>query len=176
MTLSLRRPTQLNDLLNYRLQRLFAAGGAPVIRLLEGRYGIARREWRLLALLAARGPLSPSALAEQLHLDRPRTSRAIGTLVAKQLLARQPLPGDARRAEVGLTASGQLLFDEVFPQVAAINAQIVAVLDDTTLAVLDEALARLTVHAQALNASLVQDVGADRHAGGSRRLRRGDGA
>jgi hypothetical protein len=55
MTLSLRQPRQLDELLNYRLLRLFAVSGAPVVRLLEGRYGISRREWRLIALLAARG-------------------------------------------------------------------------------------------------------------------------
>src|SRR5688572_11079077 len=68
MTLPLRAPRTLDDLLNYRLLRLFALGGAPVIRLLEGRYGIARREWRVLALLAAHGGMSPSALAERAHL------------------------------------------------------------------------------------------------------------
>lgn len=55
MTLRRREPTQLDELLNCRLLRLSAASGTPVLRLLEGRYGIARREWRLLALLAARG-------------------------------------------------------------------------------------------------------------------------
>ena len=85
MTLSLRQPAHLDDLLNYRVLRLHALGGAPVIRLLEGRYGIARREWRLIALLAARGPLSPSALAEAAQLDRPRTSRAAGVLLGKGL-------------------------------------------------------------------------------------------
>ena len=44
MTLSLREPRQLDDLLNVRLLQLFAVSGAPVVRLLEGRYGIKRRE------------------------------------------------------------------------------------------------------------------------------------
>ena len=43
MTLSLRVPASLDELLNYRLLRLYAASGAPVIRLLEGRYGRARQ-------------------------------------------------------------------------------------------------------------------------------------
>lgn len=171
MTLSLRDPRQLDDLLNFRLLRLFAVSGAPVIRLLEGRYGIARREWRLLAVLAARGALSPSALADEAALDRPRTSRAIGTLVAKKLVARVVQRGDARRAQVALTASGQALYDAVFPQVAAINAQLVAVLDDAAAAALDAALSRLTEAAQRHNGELAQDVSADRRAGGTRRFR-----
>lgn len=143
-----------------------------MVRLLEGRYGIARREWRLLALLAARGPLSPSALADEVHLDRPRTSRAIGTLAAKGLLERVPQPGDHRRAQVALTAQGRRLFDEVFPQVAAINAELVGALGAAQQRALDEALALLTARAERLNAERVQDVRADRRAGGSRRVQR----
>lgn len=172
---SLRSPRSLEDLLNYRLARLHGASGAPVIRLLEGRYGIARREWAVLALLAARGALAPSALATQLQLDRPRTSRAIGTLVAKGLVSRAAQPGDARRAQVRLTAAGRALYESLFPQVAAHNARVVAVLDDATLDALDRALDALTAQAAALNREQVQDVRADRHAGGRRRPRAGDG-
>lgn len=143
-----------------------------MVRLLEGRYGIARREWRLLAVLAARGALSPSALADEAHLDRPRTSRAIGTLAAKGLLERVPQPGDHRRARVALIAGGRRLFDEIFPQVAAINAELVGVLGAAQQRTLDDALALLTARAERLNAERVQDVRADRRAGGSRRVRR----
>ena len=78
--------------------------------------------------MAARGELSPSALADEAQLDRPRTSRAIGALVAKGLLVRVPLPGDARQARVALTAAGRQLHDEVFPQVAAINQAVLEAL------------------------------------------------
>lgn len=171
MTLSLRHPTDLDELLNYRLLKLFAVSGAPVIRLLEGRYGIARREWRLLAQLAHGGPMSPSVLAERANLDRPRTSRAVGVLVAKRLVEREVQPGDARRARVALSAEGRALYDEIFPQVAALNASVVAVLDDATVHALDTALHLLTERALSVNAEAVRDVQADRHRGGTHRIR-----
>lgn len=168
---SLRQPRRLDELLNYRLQRLHAISGAPVIRLLEGHFGVTRREWRLLATLAHRGATSPSDLALELHLDRTRTSRAIGALLEKGLLQRQTLPGDGRRAEVQLTEAGNHLVDAAFPQIAAINAQVVAALDDHALEQLDQALQRLTQRALAVNQSQVLDAKADRRAGGSRRVR-----
>lgn len=171
MTLGLRKPGTFDDLLNYRLQRLFAASGAPVIRLLEGRYGITRREWRLLATLGSRGALSPSLLAKECHLDRPRASRAIGSLHTKGLVERDTQRGDARRALVALTDRGSALYQELFEQVAAINVRLVECLDDSTLAIFQDALTRLTVSAIELNMTLVQDVSADRHAGGARRPR-----
>ncbi len=168
MTLSLRHPRDLDDLLNYRLMRLFAAGGAPVVRLCEGRYGIARREWRILALLASGGPLSPSALAERANLDRARTSRAIGSLGAKELVRRSSQPGDRRRAVVMLSERGQHLYDELFPQVAAINERLLSVLDDASVTALEDAIEKLTDHAADVNRELVRDVHADRRRGGSR--------
>lgn len=47
----LQHPRKHDDLLNYRLKRLFSLGGAPAVRLCEGRYGIARNEWRMIAAL-----------------------------------------------------------------------------------------------------------------------------
>lgn len=167
--MTLRDPQGLDDLLNYRLARLHALSGAPVVRLCEGRYGITRREWRLLALLAAQGATSPSELAERAHLDRARTSRAIGSLAAKALVQRVARPGDARRAVVQVTARGQSLYDEMFPQVAAINRAVLAALDDALLAALDLALDRLTARAGAMNLSQVIDTQADRRRGGAAR-------
>ncbi len=176
MTASLRDPRSLDELLNYRLLRLYAASTAPVTRLLEGRWGITRREWRLLAMMASSGALSPSMLAERADLDRARTSRAIKSLVDKRLAARATQPGDARRALVSLTNAGQRLFTEIFPEVAAINARLVATLDDAALRALDQALCGLTEKALQLNREFALDVHADRKAGGSRRVRalRGD--
>lgn len=165
---TLSRPRDLDDLLNYRLSRLHAASGAPVVRLCEGRYGISRREWRIVALLAAHGALSPSALAERGDLDRARTSRAIGSLVTKKLVQRVPQPGDARRAVVALSDAGRALYDDLFPQVAEINRRVLAVLEPPLVAALDEALTRLTAHAAELNRTLAGDAQADRRRGGSR--------
>ncbi|WP_029001744.1 MarR family winged helix-turn-helix transcriptional regulator [Azohydromonas australica] len=168
MTLS-RRAERLDELMNYRLTRLIALSGAPVIRLCEGRYGISRREWRVLAHLAVQGPVSPSALAEQIALDRARTSRAIGGLVDKQLVERVALPGDRRRARVGLSEKGEALHAELFPQVAELNRQLLEALDDTLLAGLDAALQRLEAQAGRINGSFATEVRADRHRGIGRR-------
>jgi len=169
VTNPLRQPRRLDDLLNFQLHMLQAVSGAPIVRLLEGRHGITRREWRLLALLADRGPLSPSTLAEQGQLDRARTSRSIGMLVAKQLALRETLAADPRRARVSLTPAGRRLYDELFPQIAAINAQLVSALDDATVDALATAIERLKAKAQELNLALATDIKAGRGQGGSRR-------
>jgi len=141
-----RRP--LDDLLLYRLSRLIAVGGSMVIRLCEGRFGITRREWRLIATLASRGELSSSQLAEHAQLDRARTSKAVGSMVAKGLLSRAHPAGDRRQVLLGLTGRGQAVYDQLFPLVAQINAELMAALDTHTVARLDDALQRLQARAE----------------------------
>lgn len=146
MTAPPRRP--LDDLLLYRLSRLIAVGGSMVIRLCEGRFGITRREWRLIATLASRGELSSSQLAEHAQLDRARTSKAVGSLVAKGLLSRAHPAGDRRQVLLGLTARGHGLYDELFPLVTQINAGLMEALDADAAGRLDDALRRLQARAE----------------------------
>lgn len=161
----MRQPTRLEDLLSFRLHHLNAVGGASVIRLLEGRYGITRREWRLLAHLWQAGELSPSDLALEIRLDRARTSKAIGMLLDKGLIERKLLPHDPRRAMVTLTSSGMTLVSDVFPQVAGIHESWVSVLNDQELALLQKMLNALTQQAHHINAHFATDVKADRKQG-----------
>jgi DNA-binding MarR family transcriptional regulator len=169
MTMSFKHPTVCNDLLNYRLARLLGSSGAPIIRICEGRYGITRREWRLIAMLADFGPLSPSALADHAHTDRPLVSRAINDLVDKGLVSRIVAPDDKRRASVALTDKGRELHGELFPQTANINASVLASLSEEELRVFDRALDVLTEAASRLNQEYALTEKADRHRGGSRR-------
>lgn len=167
----LHQPRTVDDLLNYRLSRLFAASGAMVIRLCEGRYGITRREWRLIALLAAHGAMSPSELSRRAHLERPRTSRHITELVEKGLIRRVADPEDRRRAEVDLTTEGRRLYDELFPQSVRFNCEVLAVLSPGELAAFEAALDKLTDNAERIAAGKPVAEKADRRHGGARRLR-----
>lgn len=161
------RPAALDDLLLFRLSRLLAIGGAPVIRLCEGRYGITRREWRILALLAREENLLSSELAQRAQLDRARTSKAITSLVGKKLVRREPRPGDRRQASLALTADGRTLFKSLFPQVLEIHHDLLQVLDAGEVMQLDGMLERMQAQADllALQAGLPK---ADRRRGGAR--------
>jgi DNA-binding MarR family transcriptional regulator len=169
--MSLADPQTVDDLLNYRLSRLFSASGAMVIRLCEGRYGITRREWRLIALLAAHGAMSPSELAQRAHLERARTSRLITQLAERSLIRRLPDPQDGRRAAVELTASGRQLYDELFPQSVHFHGQVLGVLSSSELAAFEDALGKLTANAERIAAAKPVAEKADRRHGGARRIR-----
>lgn len=145
-------PRRHDDLLNYRLKRLVAVGGAPAVRLCEGRFGVARAEWRLVAALVEEGPMSPSALARRCLLEPARVSRLVTALLGKGLIARTEAPGDRRRASLQSTAAGEALYRELFPQLVRINRRLVEALSEDEARVLDTCLGKLMARARGIEA------------------------
>jgi DNA-binding MarR family transcriptional regulator len=166
---TLAQPRDITELLNYRLARLIAASGAAVIRLCEGKYGVSRREWHMLGLLAAHGAQSPSELADKCHLDRARVSRAITLMTGKGLIRRHGVATDLRRASVELTALGTTLYRALFADIAAINTRLVAGLSPDQLAMLDTLLDDLTHQAQLVNQEFATQISASRWRGSAAR-------
>lgn len=146
-------PQTIDDLLLYRLSRLLSVAGSMVIRLCEGRFGITRREWRLIATLAGHDDLTSSQLAGHARLDRARTSKAVSSLAAKQLISRTHPAGNRRQVVLRLTPQGRAVHDALFPLVTAINAELMAALDDAQAGALDEMLHRLQARAEAMVAA-----------------------
>jgi DNA-binding MarR family transcriptional regulator len=153
MPTRLASPAALDDLLLYRLSRLLGTAGSMVIRLCEGRFGITRREWRVLALLAQEEGLLSSELAGRAQLDRARTSKAVTSLAGKKLIERTPRPGDRRQAALRLTEAGRALYADLFPLVVGINSDMLGALDAASVAQLDAALSSLQARGEALVAA-----------------------
>lgn len=165
-------PAGLDDLLLYRLSRLLAVGGGPVIRLCEGRFGITRREWRVIARLAEGEELLSSELAEGIQLDRARTSRAVTSLVAKKLVRRQAGAADRRQARLALTEKGLGLYQELFPLVCDVNRGLLSPLSAAEVRRLESMLVRLQAQADRMMGAAGLPK-ADRRRGGRARLAMG---
>lgn len=144
----------MGELFLYRLSRLQAVAVAPVGRLCQARYGVSRREWRLIVVLARHGPVLSSELADFAQLDRARTSRIVTALVDLRLVAREVMPSDRRQARVSLTAKGQALYDEFLPVVVELNRQLLLALEPEEIAQLDGLMDRLAERAKAHLAAL----------------------
>lgn len=145
-----RQPSELDDLFLYHLARLMSATGGMVVRLCEGGFGITRREWRMLGLLADKGAMQPSQLAELAQLDRTRTSRTVSTLIAKGLVQKQGVAGDGRQALLRLSEAGQALHAALFPQIQRINQELLSDIGDAELQLLSQLFARIRARAAAM--------------------------
>lgn len=144
----------MGELFLYRLTRLQAVAVAPVGRLCQARYGVSRREWRLIVVLARHGPVLSSELADLAQLDRACTSRIVTTLVDLRLAAREVIPSDRRQARVSLTDKGRALYDEFLPVVVELNRQLLQALEPGEIAQLDGLMDRLAERAKANLAAL----------------------
>jgi len=168
--MSLNAPRTVEDLLNYRLARLMLATSAPGVRLLEGRFGITRRQWGLLGVLAQHGPLSPTELSLHSRLPTSKVSLHIADFVARGLVSREVLPGDRRRARLVLTQAGRQLFESAFPQLAALSVAMLSALSTEEVQTLDSLMRKLGEAAQRFSAQQPVAEKADRRRGGTRRV------
>lgn len=135
--------TPRRELMLFRLNRLAATSGQPLIRYCEGRYGISRREWRLIVVLSLRGPTSSSELAKRAGLQPGPTSRAISMLTEKGLAARTLQPNDRRKVTIQLTPRGKEIFDALYPVVQDLNERLLSALTDDERRVLELLVSKL---------------------------------
>ena len=70
-------------------------------------------QYRALVVLAGRGPLRPSELAEALTVHPSTITRLCDRLVAKKLVQRRGSPTNRREVSITLTAKGRRLVDAV---------------------------------------------------------------
>ena len=119
------------DLFLFRLNRLASTAGRPLIRLCEGKFGITRREWRLIVILSQDGPQLSTALAQRASIEPARASRAITLLVEKGLVHRAPRSNDRRFVEISLTDLGKQVYESLFPNVEALNFRMLSALSES---------------------------------------------
>lgn len=63
-------------------------------------------QYAVLAALACRGPMSPTALADEQHVQPPHMTRLVNALVVAGLVRRDEHPTDRRQVVVSITEAG----------------------------------------------------------------------
>lgn len=63
-------------------------------------------QYAVLAALANRGPMSPTALADEQHVQPPHMTRLVNALVTSGLVRRDEHPTDGRQVVVTITEAG----------------------------------------------------------------------
>jgi DNA-binding MarR family transcriptional regulator len=138
------------DLFLFRLAKLASVSGQPLVRLCEGKYGITRREWRLIVVLSQEGPLLSTALARRASIEPARTSRTVTQLVARGLAERIPRSSDRRCIEIHLTPRARDIYADLYPVVQEIEGALLAGLSADDRAELSSLLSVLESTAGAL--------------------------
>lgn len=135
-------PLQLENFLPYRLAVL----SAVVTRGLAGiheRHGLGPVEWIALMTLGEAGPMTATALGARNRMHKTRVSRAVTSLLRRELIVRTPNPTDMRKVSLRLSASGRSMYEESVPLALAFADRLVSACSQEERAVLERSLGRL---------------------------------
>jgi DNA-binding MarR family transcriptional regulator len=144
-------PLVLDRFLPYRLSILSNTVSGAIARLYEARFGLTIPEWRIMAVLGLKAPLSANEVCERTRMDKVQVSRAVARLLEKGLLTRKTARDDRRRSVLALSARGSRIYADVAPMTAAWEAQLLAHLDEEEVDALDRTLTKLQEIADAMS-------------------------
>lgn len=142
---------KLDRFLPYRLSVASNAVSERIAQSYHKRFGLKIPEWRLIAILAEDGPLTPQALGRRTRMDKIAVSRAAATLAERGLIAASRNPGDGRSHFLALTGDGQSLYAEIAPLALALERQLLATLSREERVQLEGLLRRLEDAADTLS-------------------------
>jgi len=141
----------LNEMLDYKLYLVYRDSGQLMERMIQAKFGINRRRWRIIAALnSASEGATLSEIAQTAELDRAQASRTVGTMCREGYLKRLSNPHNARYAKVVFTDKSRTLYDEILKEWGAANRLLLAALNAEEAQMLDTIFDKLRRHAQHL--------------------------
>ena len=146
-------PTQalnLEDFFPYRLSVTYDEVSRSVAAVYAERFGLGRKEWRVLAVVAERGELSGREVCALSRLDKMQVSRAAAALSSSGYLTARAGATDRRRKVFGLTAAGRALHRKIVPLVREREQALLAVLSQAERRALGRILDKLADRARNL--------------------------
>lgn len=141
---------RLADYLPYQLSVAANAVSQLIARAYEDRFSLKIPQWRIVAVLADEGALTPQALCERTVMDKVTVTRAAQALLKRRLVTREAVKGDGRSHRLRLTAAGVALYEEVAPLALRYEAELLASIDPFRVEQLKEQLRGLQNAADAL--------------------------
>jgi DNA-binding MarR family transcriptional regulator len=125
------RPSFISSYLPYLLRQADQTLSAPFYEVLNT-YGIARSEWRVLAVIAEHDELGVVDLAAAALSPQPTVTHALRRLEARGLVTKTPGAIDKRQRVVSITASGAALAATLIDEAQRLEAAALADAGDLT--------------------------------------------
>lgn len=142
---------ELASFLPYRFSVLTHNISQSIASIYSSRFHISAQEWRIIANLGDRPPLSANEIGSHVNLDKVQMSRALTKLINKGLVLRTLDKRDKRKSSLKLSRKGRQLYEKIVPIALERERQLLAVLNREERAQLDAILEKLEQRAEALN-------------------------
>lgn len=130
----------LRDYLPYRLAVTSNQVSRLIARAYQDRFGLTIWEWRVIALLGEAEPMTAQALSDIAAMDKVSVSRAVKTLVERDLVVQAERESDRRSRDLHLTEAGRRTYREITPVALDAEADLLTGLDDAEIAKLAQML------------------------------------
>jgi DNA-binding MarR family transcriptional regulator len=137
------RTLSLAAFLPYRLSIAANLVSDVIATAYEAAFSLRNPEWRVIAIIADKGPLSQQGVCVVSRMDKVTVSRAAIALCERQLLERHPNPEDKRSHLLALTDGGKALYEQVVPKALELEARIFAQFSNEDRLLLDHLLRRI---------------------------------
>lgn len=141
----------LDDYLPFRLSVASNAVSRLIARAYEDRFGLSIPEWRLMAVLAEDGALTPGAVVARTAMDKVTVSRAAQGLMRRHLVDRDAHEADGRSHRLSLSPQGLRLHADIAPLALAYEAALLSGLAPGEVVALKHLLKRLEAAANRLS-------------------------
>lgn len=136
-------PLHLDSFLPYRLSVAANAVSKRIAAAYADAFDLKIPEWRLIAVLNARGDLTQQALVSATLMDKVAVSRAALLLEKKRYVVRREHKDDARARILSLTPKGQTLYARIAPVARGHEQAILKSFTPSEIATLHALLARV---------------------------------
>lgn len=134
---------ELESFLPYLLNQAAEATSKSFHATYKASYGMTRTQWRVLANLGKFGSMTARDICVISHIEKTKVSRAVASLEAEGLLAREQSQADRRAEILSLTDQGRAVFADLGQRALDYDRALRAKLGPDIAAGLDELLRRI---------------------------------
>lgn len=153
MTMKTDPSLSLDSFVPYRMSVASNSMSDVIASAYRSLFGLNVAEWRLIAVLAERQPITQNDLCAATRMDKVMVSRAAVALTERGLVQRAPNPGDKRSHLLSLTDSGLALYAQVVPKALALEKELLADFTKAQITDFVAMLCRLQARAEKMSAA-----------------------
>lgn len=115
---------RLSEFLPYRLNRLASEISQQTRAVYIRTVDLTMPEWRVLATLSERSPMTAREIGRETYLHKTKVSRAVRSLEERRWLKREVNEDDRREEWLSLMAAGHAGYASIAPKLEAFQAKI----------------------------------------------------
>ncbi|TMO28318.1 MULTISPECIES: MarR family winged helix-turn-helix transcriptional regulator [Pseudoalteromonas] len=133
MTTEREQILDLQQFLPYSLTNIAMQMSEQFSELYQQQFNLTVPQWRVIANLAQYGECSAKELCDMAQMDKSTVSRAVKSLLSRELIVAKANPTDKRASLLSLSAGGIALHEQIVPLANEWQARLVSGLDSQAL-------------------------------------------